>query len=151
MARGDVGDLDAALRSVRIEPHMDRGISAVAKQVKLVAIANLRGVPGDFSRSHAKITLQQNRSVEMRGILAMVAEYGMTNRSWPRWGKGRTQGSSVPPPRFGAGRPKPEDGHVIGKAYKMMRKEADEAMADHVWDAYSIQFDRKGIYKGRAG
>ena len=147
MAQGDVGDLDRALRSVRIEPHMGRGIAAVAKQARVVAEANYRGLPGRLSKSKAKLSLRQNRSVELSGLTAIVAEYGMTNRSWPRWGRGRTQRSSVPPDRFGPGRPKPEDGHVVGKAYKLIREEITEHMADEVWQAYSIQLDRGKIYK----
>lgn len=149
MAKGSPDDLAKAMRSVRIEPVLDKALKDVAKQVRLVAEANLRGVDGSFSRSQVKLSLAKAGGVEMEGLLAIVAEYGMTNRSWSNWHGGRVQRSSVPPERFGKGRPGPEDGYVLGRAYRMIREDLQDYAADEVWSAYQIQFDKAKVFKVR--
>lgn len=153
-ARGGPDDLKLAMRSVRIDPVLSKAIPGMAKMVSRVARANLMSVPGTFSRSHAKVGAGRGKGgrfaggVEISGGLAAVAEYGMTGRHWFLWGRHR-QPSRVPPPRFGKGRPGPEDGHVIGKAYRMVKEDLHEFAADEMWKAYQIQFDKQKIYKVR--
>lgn len=131
---------------MRIDPVVDDVTGELARQTRLMATANLRGVPGTFSREHVKVQLAQAGGVELEGVLAIVAEYGTGGRGWHYWGK-RVSRSPVPPARATSGRPKPEDGYVLGKAWRDMRKKATEGAADAVWNAYSIQFDRAGIYE----
>lgn len=133
---------------------LSKAMPQMAKQVQLLAKANLMGVPGTFSRSLVKVQAGRGKGgrfaggVEVTGVLAMVAEYGMSGRHWSYWGRHKN-GSPVPPPRFGPGRPKPEDGYVVGKAYRMLKEDLADFAADALWTEYSIQFDRKGIYKVR--
>ena len=87
--------------------------------------------------------------VEVSGVLALVAEYGMSGRRWSNWHGGYVQRSQIPPPRFGSGRPGPEDGYVLGKAYRMLKEDLTDFAADELWTEYSIQFDRAGIFKVR--
>ena len=125
----------------------------MAKQVTLLARANLMGVPGTFSRSLAKVGPGRGKGgrfaggVEISGVLAVVAEYGMSGKRWSNWHGGYVQRSRIPPDRFGTGRPGPEDGYVLGKAYKMLKEDLTDFAADELWAEYSIQFDRKGIFK----
>lgn len=146
---GGPDDLEKAMRSVRIEPVLKRALPEMAKMVRRLAAVNLKAVPGSFSRSHAKLSLSKQGGVELEGGLAVVAEYGMSGRSWSNWHGGRVQRSPVPPPRFGSGRPGPEDGHVLGKAYRMLQEDLHEFAADVMWDEYQLQFDKGKIFKVR--
>lgn len=154
---GDADDLAKAFRSVRIEPAIDRGLGKAAKRVKLAAEGNLRSVSGSFSRQLTELSVVKQRSVELSGTLAMVAEYGTVGGGWkvPAGRTGRMKrvfGTGVAPPRAARGnRPRPEDGHVVGKAWRTLRNQLADEVVDQVWDEYAIQFDRKGIYKVGAG
>lgn len=152
---GDAADLEKAMRSVRIDPVLAKVIPEMSKTVMRAAKLNQATQVASYARKHAKIGMGRGKGgrfsggVEISGGLAVVAEYGMFGKKWSNWHGGWVQRSSVPPPRFGPGRPKPEDGHIIGKAYKMMRNDLHEYAADQVWDAYQIQFDKKKIFKVR--
>jgi len=153
--KGDAGDLKKAMRSVRIDPVLASTMPKMAQQVQLLAKANLAGVPGTFSRRMVKIGKGRGKGgrfaggVELSGTLALVAEYGMSGRRWSNWHGGYVQRSRIPPPRFGSGRPGPEDGYVLGKAYRMLKEDLTDFAADELWTEYSIQFDRAGIFKVR--
>lgn len=144
---GSAEDLAKAFRSVKVQPVLKAEVPRLASSVRQLAAANLRFAPGRFSRSKVKLSRKSRDGLELTGLLAVVAEYGMVNRSWSNWHGGRVQRSPVPPPRATLHRPKPEDGWVIGKAWKQMREQATTELADEVWTHYGIQFDGKKIYK----
>lgn len=155
---GNAADAAKAMRSVRIGPAVDQAMREQAKTVRARARRNIRSVPGNWSRSLVKLNLVGNSSVELSGILALVGEYGMGGAGWMMpLGPGargsrsmvRVYDTGVPPPRAVRGRPKPEDGYILGKAWKASRDELTAKASDDVWDAYAIQFDRNRIYKVR--
>ena len=146
---GDAGDLAKAFRSVQVEPMLRQTMPQMAKQVNLLARANLRSVPGSFSRAHAQLGKYRDAGLQLQGLLAVVAEYGMNGRHWFYWGRWRNA-TPVPPPRAAFGRrPKPDEGHVIGKAYKQLAEDLHEFGADQLWSQYGIAFDQGKIYKVR--
>jgi hypothetical protein len=143
----DARRAQAALRSVRVEHTGDQVSEDTAKMVLALAMGNVRTVQGSFSRSLATVSRSGSKGVEISGVLAVVAEYGMVNRGWYYWGR-RKAASPIPPPRAVRGRPKPEDGHVIGKAWRRVRAKANREAADSMLDEYTIAFDKHRVPKG---
>ena len=158
---GNTEDAARAFSSVSVEPIEKGAVDLNTKAVLTAAKANLAGAPGSFSRRGAKLSLASGKAVKMEGTLALVAEYGMNSAGWyvPRksWKKPgtyysrRIKGTGVPPDRFGRGRPGPEDGWVVGRAWKVMRRKLAEATADFTLDRYMVEIDSGGkTWKGKA-
>jgi hypothetical protein len=148
-----------AFRRVSVEPIEKGAVDLNAKAVLQAAKLNLRAVPGSFSRRGAKLGLK-GKKVSLSGTLALVAEYGMNSagwfmprKSWKRPGtyySRRIRGTGVPPDRFGSGRPGPEDGWVIGRAWKLLRKQLAEETGDETLDAYMVELDSEaGNWRGK--
>lgn len=135
-----------AIRSVAVGNVSKTIDEKAAKQIGIAARANLALAPGTFSRSLTSLSRQKSKVI-LSGVLAVVAEYGMSGSHWREYGR-PVQGSPVPPPRFGSGRPKPEDGYVVGAAYRRHRDQLEEQAADEMLKAYSISFDKHGVEKG---
>ena len=137
-----------AFRRVSVGP-IERDVVKINQEaVLLVARQNLAGVPGSFDKGRAQLGLGRSGAVELEGELAYVAEYGVSGRGWwvPR---GRVRGrerkrisnTDVSPPRFGSGRPGPEDGYVLGAAWKKTRRKLAKVSADETLDAYMVELD----------
>jgi hypothetical protein len=145
---GSPSDAAQAFRRVSVGP-IERDVVKVNQEaVLLVARSKLSGVPGSFDKGRAQLGMGRSGAVELEGELAYVAEYGVSGRGWwvPR---GRVRGrerkrisnTTVSPPRFGSGRPGPEDGWVIGAAWKMTRRKLSKISADETLDAYMVELD----------
>lgn len=145
----DAKRAQAALRSVRVEGTAESVNEDTAKAVFAMALGNLRSVRGTFARGPglASVSRDGRAGVVISGVLAVTAEYGTVNMNWNYWGR-PVAPSRVPPPRAMSGRPTPEDGHVLGKAWRRIRAKANRHAADSMLDEYSIQFDRHGVPKG---
>jgi len=159
MQAGLIGNTEQAakaFRRVRVAPIAEEIAEGDAKLVKLSASRNLVTVPGNFDRGRAQLGFaDRGRSVELTGTLAFVAEYGMLGRGWqvPAGRSGRTfriSGASVPPPRATMGRPGPEDGWVIGLAWRLLRTQAQKLNADQMLGDYMVQVDKgAGSWSGK--
>lgn len=147
----DARKAQQALRSVSVEGTSKTITDDTAKAVALIARGNLAGASERYGKGPglASVSRQQN-IIEISGVLAVTAEYGTTGRHWFAWGT-HVQPSRVPPRRFGSGRPKPEDGHIVGKAWRVSRERATEAGADKMLKSYRIAFDKFRVPKGGLG
>jgi len=151
LRQGDTEDLLKAMRSVSVDNVAEVVTVDAAKAVHLAAKFNFATVPGSFSRSKAKVTRDDTRIV-ISGVVAVVAEYGMMGRGWyvPRGRSGKSMArvrTTVPPPRVRGRRPRPEDGHVVGAAWKALRARQTDEAADRMLKEYTIAFDKHGIRK----
>ena len=156
---GDTEDAAKAFRRVSVEPIEKGAVDLNTEAVLKAARLNLKTVPGSFTRQGVKLSLK-GKAVQMAGTTALVAEYGMNGAGWyvPRksWKKPgtyysrRIKGTGVPPDRFGSGRPGPEDGYVIGRAWKVLRKRLADATGDETLKAYMVELDSEaGNWRGK--
>jgi hypothetical protein len=128
--------------AVRMNSESDR----TAKTFFVLARNALDSAPGRYSKSKTRVVVSA-KGVGIAAPWAAGAEWGSNThtvfgrKTLDRWG--------IWPARKGQGkRPKPDEGYILGAAWRAYRDPAERQWAEGTLEHYSQVFDQFGIPKG---